>query len=193
MNPTGTTRSLDEDKREFASRRFLAMPLAGTIAWTVVGIGGASLSPFAATLLLFFATGSIVYLGLFLSRFTGEDFLDKSRPKNAFDSLFFHTVAQALLVFAIAIPFFLIDYSSLPLSVGILTGLMWLPLSWLIGHWVGIFHALTRTLAVVGAWYLWPEARLVAIPMVIVLIYAVTIVILERRWRELQSAGSGNA
>ena len=75
---------------------------------------------------------------MLLSRFTGENFLDKSRPKNAFDSLFMLTVKMSLLVYAIAIPFFLRDYTSLPLSVGILTGLMWLPISWIIRHWIGI-------------------------------------------------------
>jgi len=69
--------------------------------------------------LLRFGTGFIAYLGLMLSRFTGENFLDKSKPKNVFDSLFFHCVAMVLLVYAIAIPFFLGDYTSLPLTVGI--------------------------------------------------------------------------
>ena len=188
MSADAMPRTLDEQKRDFASRRFLAMPLAGMIAWVVVGVAGATLAPFPATMVLFIATGSIAYLGMFVSRFTGEHFLDRSKPRNTFDSLFFHTVGMALLVFAIAIPFFLVDYTSLPLMVGILTGLMWLPTSWLMEHWVGIFHGLTRTLAVVGAWYLWPESRFVAIPIVIVLIYAITILILETRWRRLRQA-----
>jgi len=72
-----------------------------------------------------------------ISRFTGENFLDKNKPKNVFDSLFFYCVAMALLVYAIAIPFFRVDYTSLPLTVGILAGLMWVPLSWIIQHWSG--------------------------------------------------------
>lgn len=188
MNADTRVRTLDEQKREFASRRFLAMPLAGMIAWAIVGIGGATLTPLAATMVLFIATGSIAYLGMFISRFTGENFLDRSKPANSFDRLFFLTVGMALLVFAIAIPFFLVDYTSLPLTVGILTGLMWLPTSWLIDHWVGMFHALTRTFAVVGAWYVWPESRFVAIPIVVVLIYAVTVFVLEARWRGVQAA-----
>src|SRR5262245_28955392 len=99
-------RSLEEQRSEFASRRFLAMPLAGLIGWSVVGIGGLTLSKVAAVWVLFGATGSIAYLGMFLSRYTGENFLDRTKPKNVFDSLFFHTVAMALLVYAIAIPFF---------------------------------------------------------------------------------------
>jgi hypothetical protein len=123
---------------------------------------------------------------MFISRFTGENFLDKTRPKNVFDSLFMHTVAMSLLVYAIAIPFFLVDHTSLPLSVGILSGLMWLPLSWMIQHWVGIFHGVARTLSIVFLWYAFPAHRFTAIPFAIVLIYIVTISILESRWRRVQ-------
>lgn len=134
-----TERSLDDQRREFAARRFLAMPLAGTIAWIVAGIAGALLPPVQATWALFIATGSIVYLGLVLSRFTGENFTSRTRPKNTFDRLFLYTVGMSLLVYAIAIPFFMLDYTSLPLTVGILAGLMWMPLSWIIRHGVGLF------------------------------------------------------
>lgn len=184
---TGVARSLDEQRAEFARRRGLAMPLAGLIAWSLVGIGGLVLPKIVEVWLLFGATGFIVYLGILMSRWTGENFLDKGRPKNVFDSLFFHTVAEALLVYAIAIPFFLVDYTSLPLTVGILSGLMWLPLSWMIQHWVGLFHAIARTFLVTAAWYLLPGMRFVAIPFVIVAIYAITIVILEQRWRQVSA------
>jgi hypothetical protein len=180
-----TSRSLDEQRLEFARRRFLAMPLAGLIAWSVVGVGGMVLSKVPAALLLFGATGSIAYLGMFISRFTGENFLDRSRPRNTFDSLFFHALAAALLVYAIAIPFFLLDYTSLPLTVGILTGLMWVPVSWILQHWVGLFHGVTRTLLITLMWYLFPRSRFVVVPLVIVILYGITIVILERRWRRL--------
>ena len=159
------------------------MPLAGAIAWTVIGVAGIFLPPGPEVWVLFGATGSILYLGLFLSRFTGENLLDRQRPKNVFDGLFLRTVAMSLLVYAIAIPFFRVDYTSLPLSVGIMSGLMWLPFSWIIDHWVGTFHALARTTLVITVWYLLPTARFVAVPAVIVLVYAVTIIVLEARWR----------
>ncbi len=133
-------RSLDEQRAEFARRRGLAMPLAGLIVWTLIGAAGAFLPPILAVWSLFIGAGFIAYLGMMLSRLTGENFLDKKKPKNAFDSLFFHCVAMALFVYAIAIPFFRVDYTSLPLTVGILAGLMWIPFSWIIQHWVGIFH-----------------------------------------------------
>jgi hypothetical protein len=155
--------------------------LAGLIIWALIGTTGIFFSDFIAVWAVFIGTGSIVYLGLFLSKFTGENFLDKSRPKNEFDTLFLYTAGQAILVYSIAIPFFLIDYTSLPLTVGILTGLMWLPFSWIVKHWVGIFHALIRTILVLALWYLLPEYRFIAIPFGIVLIYILTLLILNHR------------
>lgn len=181
-----TDRSLDEQRDEFSRRRFLAMPLAGALAWTVVGLAGAFGTPVVAVWSLFIATGSITYVGMLLSRYTGENFLDKTRPRNTFDTLFFLTVAMSLLVYAIALPFFLRDYTSLPLSVGILSGLMWIPLSWVIQHWIGLFHGVGRTVLVLAGWYVFPQHRFVVIPLVIVAIYLVTIRVLEMRWRALQ-------
>ncbi len=178
-------RSLDEQRAEYARRRGLAMPLAGLIVWTMIGMAGAFLPPILAVWSMFIGAGCIAYLGIMLSRFTGENFLDKKKPKNAFDSLFFHCVAMALFVYAIAIPFFRVDYTSLPLTVGILAGLMWVPFSWIIQHWIGIFHAVARTVLVTVSWYLAPHHRFVVIPAVIVGVYAITIVVLELRWRRV--------
>ncbi len=155
-SPLTMPRTLDEQQREFAQRRFLAMPLAGAVVWTIVGVASVFLSPVLKVWVLFGAIGSILYLGMLFSRFTGENFLSKQRPKNVFDGLFLRTVGEAVLVFAIAIPYFHKDYTSLPLSVGILSGLMWLPFSWIIGHWIGTFHTLARTALVTASWYLFP-------------------------------------
>ena len=174
-------RTLEEQRLEFANRKFIATPLAGLIIWTIIGFVGIFFSDFIAVWSIFIGTGSIVYLGLFLSKFTGENFLDKSKPKNEFDSLFLLTVGQAILTYSIAIPFFLVDYTSLPMSVGILTGLMWFPFSWIVQHWVGVFHTLTRTILILILWYLLPEYRFITIPFGIVLIYMVTILILSGR------------
>ncbi|MGB5275031.1 MAG: hypothetical protein WBN39_13320 [Flavobacteriaceae bacterium] len=176
-----TKRTLEEQRIEFSNQKFLATPLAGLIVWTIIGSVGIFFSDFIAVWTIFIGTGSIVYLGLFLSKFTGEYFLEKGKPKNEFDTLFLFTAAQAILVYSIAIPFFLVDYTSLPMTVGILTGLMWLPFSWIIKHWVGIFHTLTRIILVLLLWYLLPEYRFVAIPFGIVLIYIITFLILKNR------------
>jgi hypothetical protein len=178
---TNFDRTLEQQKEEFKQKKLIASPIAGLIAWLTVGISGLVFPDTTTVWVLFIATGSIVYLAMGISKFTGEDYLDKTKPKNTFDNLFFLTVAQAVLVYSIAIPFFMLDHTSLPLSVGILTGLMWVPLSWIIDHWVGLFHALTRTISILVLWYLFPNERFIYIPIAIVIIYIISIVILQKR------------
>ena len=184
------SRTLEDQREEFSRRRFLATPLAGIIAWTIAGVAGAFLSDYYAVWVLFIATGSIIYLSILISKFTGENFIGKNKRKNEFDGLFLYTVVQSVLVYAIAIPFFLIDHESLPMTIGILTGLMWVPFSWLIKHWVGFFHTLVRIALVVTLWYVFPDARFTAIPAAIILVYVITILILEMRRRRLLSLGT---
>ena len=173
--------TLDEQRSEFARGRFLSMPIAGTIAWTVVGVAGAFLPTDLASWVLFICTGTIFLLGLLVARVLGEDLLGKSRKDNEIDRLFLLTIVMASLVWAIAIPFFVVLPTSLPLSVGILAGLMWVPFSWMIQHWIGLFHGITRTVLIAAAWYLFPHHRFVAIPAVIVGVYVFSIVVLIRR------------
>jgi hypothetical protein len=186
-----TDRSLDIQREEFKQSRLIAMPIAGLIVWLAIGVLGIFLPTGQAALALFIGTGSIAYLGMFISRFTGEHFLDRSRPKNTFDALFFLVVAMALQAYAIAIPFFLVMPSSLPLTVGVLSGMMWLPVSWMLQHWIGIVHGALRTVLVVVAWYQFPAHRFVVVPLVIVALYVFAIVVLEARWRAVKAASNG--
>lgn len=183
MNNIPTT--LEQHREEFSQRRFLAMPLAGAACWTLAGLINLFIPTHTAAWVLFIATGSIVCVGMLLSRITGEDFFRKSKPKNPFDVLFMRCMIMALLVYSIGIPFFMVAPSSLPLSLGILTGLMWLPFSWIIQHWAGTFHVIARTLFVVAAWYIFPQQSFIIVPVVVVIIYAFTICALEYRWRKI--------
>jgi len=178
---TDNKRTLEEQKEEFKRKKLLASPIAGLIAWLIVAISGLFFPDNITVWVLFIATGSIVYLAMGISKLTGEDYLDKSKPKNTFDTLFFLTVAQAILVYSIAIPFFIEDYTSLPLTVGILTGLMWVPLTWIIDHWVGLFHSILRTILILVLWYLFPSDRFITIPIAIVVVYILSIIILKNR------------
>lgn len=181
--------SLDTQYAAFLDSRMLAMPIAGAIAWTGIGIAGYFLPLRLAVWAVFIGAGMIFYIGLGVARLTGEDLLGRERKGNFFDHLFMFCIGQALLVYAIAIPFFLVDPTSLPLSVGVLSGLMWLPFSGLIRHWIGLFHGLVRTALIVTAWYVFPHARFVAIPIVIVAVYLVTIAVVARLGA--RRAGSG--
>jgi hypothetical protein len=176
-------RPLDEQHAAFLRTKFLAMPIAGTIAWIGIGVAGAVLTLEGAVWATFIGTGLIFYLGIVVSKFTGEDLLGKKSKGNFFDRLFLSTIAMAVLVYAIAIPFFMVEPRSVPLSVGILAGLMWVPFSVMIGHWIGYFHAFSRTVLIVLAWFLFPAQRFVIIPAIIVLIYLITLAVLVRRAR----------
>lgn len=185
------SQTLDEQRAEFARSRFLAMPIAGAIAWSVIGVAGAFLSVESAAWVLFIGTGMIFYLGVLIARLLGEDLLGKTRESNAIDRLFLLTVLMAWMVFTIAIPFFMIETTSLPLSVGILAGLMWIPFSWMIQHWIGLFHGIARTVLVVTCWYVFPDHRFVVIPAVIVAVYLVTIYALAKRPRSMGASSVG--
>lgn len=179
--------TLDQELAAFRNRRFLAMPLAGSIAWLGVLAAGQLLDARWHLLSVYMLTGFIAYLGMGISKLTGEDFLAK-KNKNRFDGLFFLFVGQALLAYAIAIPFALKDPSSAVFAVGMLTGFMWLPCAWLIGHKVCAVHAIARTLAILAAWLLAPTQGMVWVPLIVLASYGFTIPVLERRWQG-QSSG----
>jgi len=172
--------TLGELRAEFGQSRFLAMPIAGTLAWSVAGILGAILPTDSASLALFICTGFIFPLGLLIAHLTGEDLLG-TKSNNELDRLFGLTILMANFVWGIGIPFYMIEPSSLPLSVGIFLGLMWIPFSWMIQHWIGMFHAIARTALVVAAWLLFPDLRFVLIPALIVIIYLISIYVLIKR------------
>ena len=90
-----------------------------------------------------------------------------------------YNIAATVPVWGIAIPFYDLEPTSVVLSVGILTSLMWVPFSWILQHWIGLFHAFVRTVLVVAAWFAFPSHRFVAIPAIIVVIYLITIAVLR--------------
>jgi hypothetical protein len=90
---TQPSTSLEKQRVEFSQSRFLAMPIAGTIAWTIIGIAGAFVPVGLAAWILFICTGMIFLLGLVIARFLGEDLIGKTQ--NEFDRLFFITLQMS--------------------------------------------------------------------------------------------------
>ncbi|WP_286234903.1 DUF7010 family protein [Thalassotalea sediminis] len=178
-------KTLEQYREEFKQKKLITMPLSGAIVWFLLGVLSFYLPSEQMVLPLYIGTGSIFYLALFLSKFTGEKLLAKSTDMNPFDKLFLYTVAMSLCGFSIAIPFGLENYSSLPLSIGIISGLMWLPITWIIGHNVGVLHTLLRTILIVIAWFMWPEIRFTTIPFIIVFVYGISITQLYLRHKKV--------
>lgn len=176
-----TEPTLSELRASFGRSRMLSMPIAGAIAWSAAGVFGAILPDAdSASIALFLCMPAVFPLALLISRFTGEDVFG-TQGRNELDRLFGFSILMSILVWGIAIPFWMIEPSSLPLSGGILAGLMWIPFSWIIQHWVGLFHGITRTVLVVAAWFLFPDHRFVVIPAVIVIVYLISIIALATR------------
>ncbi len=180
-----TAMTLEQERTLFKHNKFLAMPLAGTIVWALIGLSAPFVSDYVITWILYIGTGAIFYLGAGLSYLTGERFFAKDKIITSFDRLFFVGLVMSLMVFGIALPVAAIDHTTVPLTIGILAGLMWMPLSWAIEHWVGYFHTIARTVSIVGVWYLFPDARVQAISAVIVAVYLISIVALIKRYNSL--------
>jgi len=180
--------TLDEQLAAFRQNRFMAMPITGMMVWIGIGIAGSVLPMSQAALATYIGTGMIFYLALLVAKLLGEDLLGRTRKGNFFDKLFLATIAMSVLVYALAIPFQFREPSSVPLSIGVLTGLMWLPFSVMAGHWVGYFHAIARTLLLTAAWFLFPSHRFTVLPAIIVALYLVSIVALANRWNSLKTS-----
>ena len=180
--------TLDEQLAAFRRNRFLAMPITGLLVWLGLGVTGAILPAPQAALAIYVGTGMIFYLALLVAKLLGEDLLGRTRKGNFFDKLFLATIAMSVFVYALAIPFQFSELSSVPLSVGVLTGLMWLPFSVMAGHWVGYFHAIARTLLLTAAWFLFPAHRFTLLPAIIVALYFISILALAKRWNSLKTS-----
>lgn len=186
-----TEPTLSELRASFGRSRMLSMPIAGAIAWSAAGVLGAILPDAdAASIALFLCMPAVFPLALLIGRVIGEDVFG-SEGRNELDGLFGYGILMSILVWGIAIPFWMIEPSSLPLSGGILAGLMWVPLSWILQHWVGLFHAIARTVLVTVAWIVFPDHRFTVIPALIVGVYVVSIVALAARQLPVSASPRG--
>ncbi len=93
-------RTLTELRAEVGRSRFLAMPIAGAVAWSAAGVFGAILAERPASIALFFCVPAVFPLGILFARFTGEDLLG-AKSRNELDSLFMSGILMANLVWAI--------------------------------------------------------------------------------------------
>ena len=83
-----TQPTLEQQRESFKQNRFIAMPLAGTIVWAILGASAPFVSELTITWMLYIGTGAIFYLGAGLSYLTGERFFAKKATSNSFDRLF---------------------------------------------------------------------------------------------------------
>ena len=143
--------SLTELRLDFARERRIASPIAGAICWAVAGAFGAVFPARFAPMAMFICVGMVFLLGLLVGRFVHENMMARG---NELDALLFKSVIAASLFWAVALPSCSVDHSSLPLTLGIIFGVPWMILAWIIRHWIGSFHAIACTVLIVVACFL---------------------------------------
>lgn len=177
MDDSRSLRALRADFDRNAGRS-LSLPLAGMIVWAAVGIASLFLPFRTATLVLLFASGAIFPLGLLLSQLLREQLLSNKNPLAKLMGL---AVLMVNLLWALHITLVIGEPTYAPLSLGIGLGIHWIVFSWIIGHPLGIIHAVLRTLLVTALWWLFPDNRIAAVAVGVVIAYAYSIYALSTR------------
>ncbi|CAM3696198.1 DUF7010 family protein [Rheinheimera salexigens] len=157
---------------EQGSNRAVSMPIAGAIVWAVVAALSTQVDSRFAVYILLFATGAIFPLALLIAKFRHENLVSAQNP---LAKLMGMCVLMVNLLWAVHIPLLLNAPEFVPLSLGVGLGLHWVVYSWIVSHPVGLIHAVLRAVLIVLAWYVFPDARVLAIASVIVLVYLLSI------------------
>jgi hypothetical protein len=158
--------------------RSLALPIAGVMVWATIGVAGLRLPPASADLVLLFGTGAIFPLGLGLARLLGERLIDNPSP---LASLMGRCLLMVNLLWALHLTMFALDPTLLPLILGIGLGLHWVVFGWVIGHPLGMIHAVLRTVLVAGLWWLVPAHRISVVAAGVVAAYTTSLYLLATR------------
>lgn len=157
----------------------MSLPLAGALVWAVVAVMGLVLPARSAVVALVFATGAIFPAALAIARVRGEALMERGNPLS---SLMGTCVLMVNLLWGVHVPLLLQAPQFVPLSLGIALGLHWMVYSWIVGHGLGIRHAIGRTIGLVAVWFAFPDYRVTACAVVAVLAYAVTLMEMRARW-----------
>ncbi len=154
------------------------MPIAGAIVWFIVALLSTQFSERTGTMILLFGSGAIFPIGLLVSQIRKQDLVSSSNPFAKWMGL---SVLMVNLLWAIHIPLFLYAPEFVPMSIGIGLGIHWIVYSWIVQHPIGTIHAITRTILIIIMWFAFPEQRLLAIGLVIVFVYSVSIWQMSKR------------
>ena len=179
--------TLEAHFQNYKNRRFLAIPLAGMIIWSLLIATGFTFTLQMQTWAIYIGTGSIVYLGLGLAKLTGEDIkFKKGAERNPFDTIFLAAVGMTFLTFVISISLAIENPYALPFAIAVQSGLMWLVHGAICKIKVCIFHAIIRTILCTCAFIISPENSFILQPIIVVFCYVFTIFKLEKRWANIQ-------
>lgn len=162
----------------FHAGRSIALPLAGALVWTLIGLAALFLPARTATMALIFGTGAIFPIALALARPLRERLIDNPSPLAA---LMGRSVLMVNLLWAVHLTVYTKVPEMLPLTLGIGLGLHWIVFGWVIDHRLGVIHAAVRTVLVATMWWMMPGARISAVAAAVVAAYAYSILALMTR------------
>src|ERR1039457_813315 len=163
---------------ERETNRSLSMPIAGAFVWLVIAMCGYLLSEHLAIIAMLFGTGLIFPIALLIGKLRHENLTDRANPLSRLMGI---SVLMVNLLWAVHLPLLVGAPRFFPLSLGIGLGIHWIVYSWIIQHPIGLIHALVRTGLIVSAWSAFPTHRLLAVPVVIVIVYLISLVLMVRR------------
>lgn len=169
--------------------RSIALPIAGLIVWTVIGVIGLFVTPHASRLVLIIGTGAIFPLGIAVARVLGEPLFTNPSP---LAGLMGRSVVMINLLWALHVVLFVRAPEFLPLSLAIALGLHWVVFGWVIGHPVGLIHAVGRTALATGLWLLFPDHAVSAVAAGVAAAYVYSISVLATRDLSQHDGAAGN-
>lgn len=166
--------TLDQLRADFERKanRSMSMPAAGCIVWTIAAIASLFVRPAIANLILIACVSMTFAVALLVARIRGENMSDNRNPLTR---LMVQATLMVNLLWALLIPLSFVEPALLPLGVGIGFGLHWVVFSWIVGHPVGLIHALLRTALVTGAWLSFPDHQVGAVAIAVVVAYLLSL------------------
>jgi hypothetical protein len=172
--------TFEEMRADFIIRRrgLLALPMTGTIVYSMAAILSLVVDPRLHNLMLTLCFWSILPIGALIGRMRGEAM--RSPANNPLFRLAAMARIMALSTWAIHIPVWIYAPSLFPITVGIGFALHWVIFSWTIGHPVGLIHLGMRIIFVLTAWHICPSNRVGAVSLGIALAYSISLAQLSR-------------
>lgn len=172
-------RSLAELQADFRASSTTAMPMAGIICWSAIGVAA-----------LFLAKSTIATMALYImvALLPLAFLIEKARGRNLFaggDNPLARLFLLGTLVIGLTVPLLVIGQAAVPgplmvLGMAILAGLIWIIYGWAADDRSGVVHAVVRSLGCYAAYAFVPEPWTAsAICGVVVVAYAYTLSVMR--------------
>lgn len=160
----------------------ISLPASGVIYWLGIGIAGFYLPKELWTYVAFFGSGVIFPLGLLLSKPLKSDLMVKS----PLSGIVFPALLAMFMSWPITIAAAYSNLELVPLTLAIGMALHWPIIGWMYNCKSCLVHALVRVVLVTAVWFMMPEYRFTLLPILVSIIYFITIIGIKMELRKLK-------